>query len=93
MERKIKLKPETVAKINKIDSSIVYWSLQLSNAMMRLREVESQVGNLFDFKKTAVLEDLKAQEIDITGHDVSTLDAETVLIKKAEPDPDLKPGA
>jgi hypothetical protein len=89
MERKIKLNPETTEKIKKIDGSIIYWSVQLSQAMMRLREVESQVGNLFDFKKTAVLEDLKSQEIDIKDCDVSTVDDEHVVITKAEPKPKI----
>ena len=41
--RTVKLKPETTQKIHQIDNSIVYWSLQLSQAMMRLREVEAQM--------------------------------------------------
>ena len=85
--RTVELKPETTQKIHQIDNSIVYWSLQLSQAMMRLREVEAQVGNLFDFKKAAVLEDLKAQEVDIKDCDVSTVDAEPVVIKQTPGQP------
>jgi len=95
-ERIQKLKSETVEKIRGIDNSIVFWSLQLGQATMRLREIEAQIGGLYDFKKTAVLEDLKAQEVDIEGCDVVT-GADTVSIKKAEvlpplPTPFVKPG-
>lgn len=79
---KLELKPETTEKIEKIDSAILYWSVQLSQAMIKLREVESQIGNLYDFKKTAVLEDLKAQNVDIDGCDVSTTDSKNVVITK-----------
>jgi hypothetical protein len=81
-ERRQKLKPETTAKIAKIDNSIVYWSLQFGQITMKLREVEAQIGGLYDFKKTAVLEDLKSQNIDIEDCDITTVDAETVMIEK-----------
>jgi hypothetical protein len=81
----IKLREETTKKINHIDNSIMFWSLQLGQIMMKMREIESQIGSLYDFKKSAVLEDLKAQDIDIKDCDVSTLDSSTVIIKKSPP--------
>ena len=87
MERTHKLKPETTEKINKIDGSILFWSLQLGQVMMRLREVEAQVSNLYDFKRTAILDDLKAQDVSIEGCDVSTIDPETVMIKTTQSHP------
>lgn len=80
----IKLKPETTKKINEIDNSIVYWSLQLGQMTMRLRETEVQVSNLYDFKKTLILEDMKAQEINIENCEIHTVDAETVVIEKVD---------
>jgi hypothetical protein len=80
--QKIKLNTETTEKINKIDGSIVYWSLQLSQAMMKVDEVKSQIGDLYEFKKTAVLEDLKSKNISIENCDIATLDSETVMISK-----------
>lgn len=96
-ERQLKLKPETTEKIRKIDGSLVFWSLQLGQAMMRLREIEAQIGGLYDFKKTVVLEDLKLQEVNIEGCDVSTVDDQTVKITKSESQPPVplpfaKPG-
>ena len=83
-EIKLKLKPETVEKIKKIDNSIMYWSVQLGQVSMRLREVEAQVANLYDFKKTAVLEDVKAQEIDIEDCEIVTSDSENVIVRKVK---------
>lgn len=85
--REQKLKPETTDKLNKIDNSIVYWSLQLGKATVQIREIEAQIGGLYDFKKTAVLEDLKAQGVDLEKEncDVVTVDASTVRIVSKEP--------
>lgn len=90
---KLELKPETTEQINKIDNAILYWSVQLSQAMIKLREVESQIGNLYDFKKTAVLEDIKAQGVNIDGCDVSTTDSKNVVvIKSTKPQISTPPG-
>jgi len=79
-ERKLKLKPETTKRLTELDNSIVFWSVQLGQRMMRLREAEAQIDGLYEFKKTAVLEDLKAQSVDFENCDVTTVDAETVSI-------------
>lgn len=81
MEQKIRLRPETVEKINKLDQSVVFWSVQLGKATLNLREIEGQLQNIYNFKKSAVLEDLKSREdLDIEHSDIVTIDAETVSV-------------
>lgn len=83
----VKLREETAGKIAKIDGSIVFWSVQLGQAMMKLRELEAQVGGLYDFKQAAILEDLKAQGIDTKDCDITSTDNSTVVIRKQTKDP------
>jgi hypothetical protein len=86
MESKtVKLKEETSIKITQIDNSIMFWSVQLGQLTMRLREVEAQISGLYDFKKSAILEDLKTQEIDVKDCDVSTINNNTVVIRPQQP--------
>lgn len=88
----VSLKPETTDQIQKIDSSIMYWSLQLGQAMMRLREVESQVASLYEFKKKIVIEDVKSQDVGMESYEISTVDDKTAVVKSIDPGADRNPG-
>ena len=92
METKtVKLKPETAAKISQIDKSIVFWSVESTKAMMHRREIETQISSLYDFKRAAILEDMKDQEIDTTDCEITTIGLDTVSIRSTASNPETPP--
>ena len=83
-ETRQKLKKETVEQVTKLDQSIVYWSTQFTKATLSVRELESRVHDLYEFKKNTVIEDLKSQGVNIENSEVQIIDPETVLITSVE---------
>lgn len=86
-QKTVKVSQEILDKIQKVDASIVYWSVHLGQAVMRQREIESQLGSLYMFKTSLLREDLKRQGIDVQDCDVE-MNGDSIVVKRVKPKTD-----